>query len=247
MCVEELRALACGLPWSDHPGSESQTPTHRVCIGINDAGWSSNEARTKGCLPLVLLAEEDAPPGWLAAYLEAFIRQTLSGVFRQVAGVHLDEEHRAALRAAADRCEIEGTPAAARAADAATGAARAADTAAMAAYAIASRAARAADTAARAADAATGATAAARAAYAATGAAYAAAKATAAYAAARAAYAATPGAAYAAAARAADAATGATAAARAAYAATGAAADEVLAQCAALVLTAHGRSLEESV
>ncbi len=151
MCVRELRALACGLHWTDHP-DEGSSATDNLCISLNDASWPSDEDRTHYCLPLALLSEETAPEGWLKAYCEQIIRQIVPIALRAAASVHGDAKHKEALEAAAARCETEGTIDAASAASYAASAASAASAAASyAASAAASAASYAASAAARAA------------------------------------------------------------------------------------------------
>lgn len=146
MCVRELRALACGLDWNDHPDSAETSPTDRACQILNDADWSSDAARTQACLPLALLSEATAPAEWTKTYAEQTIRQVIPAILHLVASMHPNPDHKSALEAAAERCAQEGTEESARAAaDAADAAARAAaDAAARAAAYAAADAARAA-------------------------------------------------------------------------------------------------------
>lgn len=130
-CVRELRACALDLPWSDHPDGDAASPTDAACQVLNDAPWSSDEARTEGCLPLALLSEAEAAPGWVARYFELTIRQVVPSALRpaiaalNVAGVA--QALMTDLALAAARCEREGSEAAAgAAAKAAAGDARAA-------------------------------------------------------------------------------------------------------------------------
>jgi len=79
-CIRELRALALmeagsDIRWTDRPDGGS--PTDRACIAINDGPWSSNEARTESCLPLVYLTEADATAGWVAHYALRTVREIL--------------------------------------------------------------------------------------------------------------------------------------------------------------------------
>ena len=122
-CVEELDTLTrawfdAGKPqladwhfvgeWTDSP--DGATPTERACQRLNDGRWSSDQARTDGCLPLVVLRETDAPKGWVRVYIKATIRVIVPLMLRRAAK-HWPEagEHRVALLDAADRCEREGT------------------------------------------------------------------------------------------------------------------------------------------
>ena len=146
-CVRELRACALELPWNDHPDGAEASPTDRACQVLNDANWSSDEARAKGCLPLALLTESDAAEGWVKAYALETVRVIVPIALRAAASVNPSSASR--LEEAALACEAAKNSATARAADAASAdAAHAAARAADAAYDDAAHAA------ARAADAA---------------------------------------------------------------------------------------------
>ena len=146
LCVEAAICLAMGEPHSDHPSCVA-APDRDFAIRINDAPWSSTEARAKALLPLALAqlgtAGSDRGP-WVRRVVEGTIRRIVPIALRAAASAHPDEQHRAALEAAAVRCEREGT----------RGAAAAAEDAAYAAYAYAAAAYAAADDAAAAAYAA---------------------------------------------------------------------------------------------
>jgi hypothetical protein len=196
MCVEAAVCYAMGLPHGDDPSCVSRA-LRQLKITLNDAQWSSNEARAAGMRRLAVVQLGSAgvldDKEFARRVAELAIRQSVPLALRAAASLQKDENHKGALLDAALRCEREGTQEAARAARAAADAAAyaaaraAADAAADAAARAAARAAYAAAYAA--------ARAAARAAYAAAdAAAYAAARA-----AARAAYAAADAAAYAAA------------------------------------------------
>lgn len=141
-------------------------PDRAFAIRVNDALWSSPEARAQALLPLALAqqgtAGTDRGP-WVQRVVEGTIRRIVPIALRVAARVHPDEQHSAALEDAAIRCERKGTRVAAyaavsdaRAARAAAYAADAAEDAAYAAYAYAADAnfvdaVAAADYAARAA------------------------------------------------------------------------------------------------
>ena len=135
VCVRELRCLALGLPWSDHPDGESASPTDKACQRLNDANWSSDAARTEACLPLALLSEETAANGWVDRYIDRTIREIVPIALR--AAAKRVPKHAGKLETAAKRCEAEGKAAIRDAADAAYAAANAAANAANAAYAAA--------------------------------------------------------------------------------------------------------------
>ena len=79
-CVRELRTLALwdagvSVDWTDRPDGGS--PTDAACIALNDGPWSSDEARTEACLPLVYLTESEAVPGWVERYALRTVREIL--------------------------------------------------------------------------------------------------------------------------------------------------------------------------
>lgn len=121
-CTRELRSAALGLPWSDHPDNPNwrmgPSTTDIACHRLNDAAWSSDAARTKGCLPLALLSEETAKPGWSDRYREQMIRQVLPIALRAWADLwgKALPFHSTAMLTAALKCETDGTPEDARAA-----------------------------------------------------------------------------------------------------------------------------------
>jgi hypothetical protein len=127
VCVRELRCLALNLPeWTDLP--DGGGPTDRACQILNDADWSSDDARTKACLPLALLTESEAPAGWVDQYALRTTREILPIALR-AAGL---EYHAVACESAED---LEAAGRAAKDAYyAATYAADDADDAADAAY-----------------------------------------------------------------------------------------------------------------
>ena len=156
VCVRELRAVALELPWSDHPDGDVASPTDRACQVLNDAKWSSDESRTKHCLPLELLSEATAPKGLIENYVIRTIQKILPVVLEIIANkypIHKDRllEVVGDCRKATDlRSAANAADAANAVADAANAVADAANAAAYAAHAAAS-AANAADAAANAA------------------------------------------------------------------------------------------------
>jgi hypothetical protein len=105
VCVRELRAAVLGLPWSDHPDGDSATPTDIVSQRLNDAAWSSDEIRTRYCLPLALLSEISANPGWRDRYILENGRVMVPLALRAAASVHPEQKHKDALETAAVGCE----------------------------------------------------------------------------------------------------------------------------------------------
>jgi hypothetical protein len=152
-CIEAAVCYALG----DQPGVAPAL--RRFNIGLNDA-WSSNETRTKGLRRIAIAQLGTA--GTLNERLfaeklsKAVVTKLLPKALRSAAALQ-QEPHKSKLLEAANRCETEGTSAAAyaarAAADSAAYAANAADSANAAAYAAADSAyaANAADSAAYAA------------------------------------------------------------------------------------------------
>jgi hypothetical protein len=122
-CLHEALNVYQGKEWSD---DTSGTLDLRR---LNDALWSSDDARTAAMVPLGSLVL--AWPSWTPKRQQAFAKRVASETIRQIvpvalraaADVHPDAQHQAALRAAADRCADEGTAAAAAAVWAAASAA----------------------------------------------------------------------------------------------------------------------------
>lgn len=174
MCVEAAVCYALGLPHGDDPECVSRA-VRSLKIRLNDSSWSSKEARAKGLrrLAIAQLGTRDTldDKEFAKRVAELAIRHCVPAALRAAASVQKDAEHRQKLLDAANRCEAEGTRAAAEAAavdaayaaavgaaeaaEAAVGAAYAAvdaDAAVAAAYAAAEAAAYAAEAAAYAAD-----------------------------------------------------------------------------------------------
>jgi hypothetical protein len=162
LCVEAAVCFALGLPHGDDPQCVAQ-PLRRLKIRLNDAAWSSKEARAKGLRRLAVAQLGSA--GVLDE--KEFVRRVVDVTIRRAVPVGLRAAAKAnpkfaeRLEACAVRCEQEGTrescqeahllarAAAAAAADAVAYAA-AVDAAVAAAYAAA---VDAADAAVAAADA----------------------------------------------------------------------------------------------
>ena len=138
MCVEAAVCYALGLPHGDNP--QCVSPALRtIKIRLNDANWSSNTARAKGLRRLALaqlgsvgvLDEKE----FSRRVVDHAIRVSVPEAMRVAASIIKNPDHKAAMIAAAARCEKEGTREAAIAAK--KTAAAAADAAADAAYAYA--------------------------------------------------------------------------------------------------------------
>jgi len=157
MCIEAAVSLATTGEFGDMPPCVAK-PDRDYAIRINDAQWSSPQARAAALLPLAIAQIGTAGTdrtAWVARLAEGTIRRVVPLALRAAASAHSDATHREALEAAALRCETEGTIDAADAAAAASFAAYAvaacADAAHDAAHAAVYAASYAAADAARAA------------------------------------------------------------------------------------------------
>jgi hypothetical protein len=111
LCIEAAICLALGEPHSDRPSCVA-VPDGDFAIKINDAPWSSPEARAEALLPLALAQLGTAGSdrtAWVRQVAEGMVRQIVPIALRAAASMHPHERHRAALEAAALRCEQEGT------------------------------------------------------------------------------------------------------------------------------------------
>ena len=134
MCVEAAVCYALGLPHGDAP--QCVSPALRSFkIKLNDANWSSEKARANGLRRLALVQLGSAghldEKEFARRIVDLAIRKAVPSALRIAASVHKDPTHQAALMAAAERCEKEGTR------QAANDAKKNAATAAAAAYAYA--------------------------------------------------------------------------------------------------------------
>jgi hypothetical protein len=168
MCVEAAVCYALGQPHGDEPTCVAPA-LREFKIRLNDSAWASNMTRAKGMRRLAIAQLGSAgaldEKEFARRCVDLAVGKIVPFALRKAARLHLNEEHKRALEAAAKRCETDRDKTAANAANAAAKAA-----AKAAAYA----AADAADAAADAADAAANAAYAADASYAAYAAAYAA-------------------------------------------------------------------------
>jgi hypothetical protein len=162
MCVEAAVCYALGLPHGDDPKCVAYS-LRSLKIRLNDASWSSAQARSKGLRRLAVAqlgsmgVLDDRE--FVRRVAEMTIRRRLPVVFRRAAT--LNPTHAETLNSAALRCEQEGTREAARHAEsvarsayAAAAYAAASASAADAAYDAASASAASAADAAYAASAA---------------------------------------------------------------------------------------------
>jgi hypothetical protein len=144
MCVEAAVCYALGLPHGDLPPCVGDA-VRTFKIRLNDARWSSNQARARGMRKLAIAhlgSDTIDQAAFTEKVTEGVIRLVVSLALRDAARVHHLAEHREALEAAAVRCQDEGTRDAAqeactvaRAAAAAAAAVADATSAAIAAYA----------------------------------------------------------------------------------------------------------------
>src|SRR5208282_6286802 len=159
MCVEAAVCYALGLPHGDDPGCVA--PALRALkIRLNDAVWSSDQARARGMrrLAVAQLGSTDVldETEFARRIADHAIRVSTPKAIR-MAAMLVGEKDLDALLAAARRCEVEGSIDAADAAADAANAANAVAYAAYAAYAAAGAAAGAVAYTAYAAYAAAGA------------------------------------------------------------------------------------------
>ena len=110
MCVEAAVCFALGLPHGDDPGCVSQ-PLRRLKIRLNDAQWSSSEARAAGLRRLAVAQLGSAGTlddrAFVHRVVDMTIRKIVPGALR-AAGL-VKPKQAGALEAAAVRCEVEGT------------------------------------------------------------------------------------------------------------------------------------------
>jgi hypothetical protein len=160
MCVEAAVCFALGQPHGDTPACVSKA-VRALKIRLNDCRWSSDRARAAGLRRLALIQLGSAgtvdDKEFAKRVAEMAIRKAVPYALWCAAKIQKDPKHRQALLDAANRCEREGSTAAAvaaadaaayAAADAAAYAAAYAAAAYAAAYAADAAAAYAADTAA---------------------------------------------------------------------------------------------------
>jgi hypothetical protein len=117
MCVEAAVCYALGLPHGDDPGCVSQS-LRKLKIRLNDARWSSDQARAAGLRRLGVAQLGSAgvldEREFIRRVVEMTIRRAMPVGLRAAAS--LNPKHAGALEAAAVRCEREGTREAAEAA-----------------------------------------------------------------------------------------------------------------------------------
>ena len=110
MCVEAAVCFALGLPHGDDPKCVSPS-LRRLKIRLNDASWSSNQARAKGLRRLAV-----AQLGSVGVLDEReFVRRVVAMTIRKAVPIALraaakrNPKFAVQLEACAVRCEVEGT------------------------------------------------------------------------------------------------------------------------------------------
>ena len=140
MCVEAAVCYALGLPHGDEPGCVARS-LRSLKIRLNDSSWSSKQARAKGLRRLALAQLGSAgildEKEFRRRIVDNALGSTVPRAMRIAASVQKDAKHKAALLAAADRCERERSRAAGTDARATARAAAYAAAYAAAAYAAA--------------------------------------------------------------------------------------------------------------
>ena len=108
MCVEAAVCFAMGLPHGDEPPCVSQA-VRKLKIQLNDACWSSNEARAKGMRRLAIAqlgTIEDFDDREFAKRVSRIaIEKVVPRALRHAAKCHPSPEHREVLEEAALLCE----------------------------------------------------------------------------------------------------------------------------------------------
>ncbi len=116
MCVEAAVCFAMGLPHGDEPTCVSPA-IRSLKIGLNDSGWSTNDARAKGMRRLAIAqlgtAEVINDKEFVKALTKLTITKVLPRALRYATSIHPELEHKKALEDAAIKCEKEGTKSAA--------------------------------------------------------------------------------------------------------------------------------------
>jgi hypothetical protein len=116
MCVEAAVCFALGLPHGDEPSCVAKS-LRSFNVTLNDAGWSSNQARAKGLrrLALVQLGSADHLDEleFARRLVELAIRTVVPAAMRSAASIQEDPKSRESLLRNASACEREGTRSAA--------------------------------------------------------------------------------------------------------------------------------------
>lgn len=113
-CIKAAISLAMGLKLRDDPPCVAE-PDCTFAIVLNDAEWSSPQARAEALLTLGLASLGTAGTdraGWVRRVVEGVIRRVLPIALRAAADAN--PSHAGVLRNVADSCERHGDPLAAR-------------------------------------------------------------------------------------------------------------------------------------
>ena len=158
MCVEAAVCYAMGLPHGDEPSCVAPV-LRSLKIALNDKPWSSPQARASGLRRLAIAQLGSAgcldEREFIRHVADYTIRTTVPRAMRVAAGIIKNANYRAAMIAAAGKCESGGARESVHAAaDAGYAAGYAADAASSSSSSYAAAAADAAYAASYAADAA---------------------------------------------------------------------------------------------
>jgi hypothetical protein len=112
MCVEAAVCYALGLPHGDDPQCVSHA-LRSLKIRLNDSSWSSKAARAAGMRRLAVAQlgskGELNDVEFAKRVATMAIRKSVPIALRAAASIQKESNHKAALLAAVDRCEKEGT------------------------------------------------------------------------------------------------------------------------------------------
>jgi hypothetical protein len=110
MCVEAAICFALDEPHGDQPkcvGGQDRS----FSVTLNDAAWSSNEARAKGMKRLAIAQlgsnqlSEAQRQEWLRLLVTGTVRKIVPIALRSAASLHHLQEHKDALESEAKKCE----------------------------------------------------------------------------------------------------------------------------------------------
>lgn len=116
MCVEAAVCFALGLPHGDNPPCVGSS-VRAYKIRLNDADWSSDEARSKGMrrVAIAQLGSDEVDQRAFREEIVLLITRQILPIAMRAAG-SISPEYKEALEAAAVVCEIAADPVAGRAA-----------------------------------------------------------------------------------------------------------------------------------
>jgi hypothetical protein len=112
MCVEAAVCYALGLPHGDDPACVSPA-LRSFKIKLNDARWSSKQARAKGLRRLALIQLGSAghldDRKFVRRLIELTIRKAVPAALRSAASIQKDPQYKASILEHAVVCERDGT------------------------------------------------------------------------------------------------------------------------------------------